>query len=50
VSQFLLEYRLADFLRLQANFAEGEGLARANRSLTQRIERYGTDLVFYFAF
>lgn len=50
VSQFLLEYRLADFLRLQANFAEGEGLARGNRSLTQRIERYGTDLVFYFAF
>lgn len=50
VSQFLLEYRLADFLRLQGNFAEGEGLARANRSLTQRIERYGADLVFYFAF
>lgn len=50
VSQFLLEYRLADFLRLQASFAEGDGLARGNRSLTQRIERYGTDLVFYFAF
>lgn len=50
VSQFLLEYRLADFLRLQGNAAEGEGLARGNRSLTQRIERYGADLVFYFAF
>lgn len=50
VSQFLLEYRLADFLRLQSSVAEGEGLARGNRSLTQRIERYGADLVFYFAF
>ena len=50
VSQFLLEYRLADFLRLQGNAAEGDGLARGNRSLTQRIERYGADLVFYFAF
>lgn len=50
VSQFLLEYRLADFLRLQANAAEGDGLSRGNRSLTQRIERYGADLVFYFAF
>lgn len=50
VSQFLLEYRLADFLRLQTTFAEGDGIARANRSLTQRIERYGADLVFYFRF
>lgn len=50
VSQFLLEYRLADYLRLQANAAEGDGLTRANRSLTQRVERYGADLVFYFAF
>jgi translocation and assembly module TamB len=50
VSQFLLEYRLADFLRVQSSFAEGEGLSRAQRSLAQRIERYGMDLVFYFAF
>src|SRR5690606_28959480 len=49
VSQFLLEYRLADYLRLQASAAEGDGLTRANRSLTQRVERYGADLVFYFA-
>ncbi|WP_396627336.1 translocation/assembly module TamB domain-containing protein, partial [Luteitalea sp.] len=50
VSQFLLEYRLADFLRLQGNVAEGDGLSAGNRSLTQRIERYGVDLVFYFSF
>jgi hypothetical protein len=50
VSQFLLEYRLANYLRLQGNVAEGEGLTAGNRSLTQRIEQYGVDLVFYFSF
>lgn len=50
VSQFLLEYRIADFLRLQGNVAEGDGLSAGNRSLTQRIERYGADLVFFFSF
>jgi autotransporter translocation and assembly factor TamB len=50
VSQFLLEYRLADFVRLQGNVAEGDGLSAGNRSLTQRIERYGMDLVFFFSF
>lgn len=50
VSQFLLEYRLANFLRLQGNAAEGDGLTAGNRSLTQRIEQYGVDLVFYFTF
>ena len=50
VSQFLLEYRLADYLRLQGNVAEGDGLTTGNRSLTQRIEQYGIDLVFYFSF
>ena len=50
VSQFLLEYRLADFVRLQGNVAEGDGLTAGNRSLTQRIERYGMDLVFHFSF
>lgn len=50
VSQFLLEYRLANSLRLQGNVAEGEGLTAGNRSLTQRIEQYGVDLVFYFSF
>lgn len=50
VSQFLLEYRLADYLRLQGSFADGDGLTTGNRSLTQRIERYGVDLVFFFSF
>ena len=50
VSQFLLEYRLADFLRVQGNVAEGDGLTAGNRSLTQRVERYGMDLVFHFSF
>lgn len=50
VSQFLLEYRLARFLRLQGNVAEGEGITAGNRSLTQRIEQYGVDLVFHFSF
>ncbi len=50
VSQFLLEYRLASYMRLQGNFAEGDGLTASNRSLMQRIERYGVDLVFFFSF
>jgi autotransporter translocation and assembly factor TamB len=50
VSEFQLEYQLADFLRWQGSVAEGEGVGLANRSLTQRIERYGTDLVFFFAY
>ncbi len=50
VSEFLVEYRLASFLRLQAAVAEGEGVGRANRSLTRRIERAGVDLVFYFSY
>ena len=50
VSQFLLEYRLASYMRLQGNIAEGDGLTASNRSLMQRIEQYGVDLVFFFSF
>jgi hypothetical protein len=50
VSQFVLEYRLSSFLRLQADAASGDGVGRANRSLTQRIERAGLDLIFYFSY
>ena len=50
VSEFILEYQLARFLRLQAAFAEGEGVGRAQRSLTRRIERAGLDLIFYFSY
>ncbi|MGH9158930.1 MAG: translocation/assembly module TamB domain-containing protein, partial [Vicinamibacteraceae bacterium] len=51
VSEFLLEYQLADYLRWRSSVAEGEGVGRgANRSLIQRVERYGMDLIFYFAY
>ena len=50
VSEFLLEYRLSTFLRLQGAVAEGDGVGRANRSLTRRIERAGVDLVFYYSY
>jgi hypothetical protein len=50
VSEFILEYQLARFLRIQAAAAEGEGVGRAQRSLTRRIERAGLDLLFYFSY
>lgn len=50
VSEFILEYQLARFLRIQASAAEGEGVGRAQRSLTRRIERAGLDLIFYFSY
>jgi autotransporter translocation and assembly factor TamB len=50
VSEFVLEYQLGAFLRLQASAADGEGVGRANRSLTRRIERAGLDLIFYFSY
>jgi translocation and assembly module TamB len=50
VSEFMLEYNLSSFLRLQAAMAEGQGVGRANRSLTRRIERAGVDLIFYFSY
>ena len=48
VSEFLLEYRLADVLRLQGSLAEGAG--SANRSLTRRVERGGIDLVVVLSY
>jgi len=48
VSEFQLEYQLADFLRLQGSIADGQ--TSANRSLTRRVERGGIDLVVYFSF
>ena len=50
VSEFLLEYRLAEFMRLQGSVADGDGVGRANRSLTRRVERGGLDLVFYYRY
>jgi autotransporter translocation and assembly factor TamB len=50
ISEVILEYQLARFLRLQASTAQGEGVGAANRSLTRRVERAGIDLVFYFSY
>jgi hypothetical protein len=30
--------------------AEGDGVGRANRSLTRRVERGGLDVVFYYRY
>ena len=50
VSELLLEYRLSELLRLQGSVAEGDGVGRANRSLTRRVERIGVDVVFYYRY
>jgi autotransporter translocation and assembly factor TamB len=49
ISEFLIEYRLADFLRLQASFAP-ETTGSANRINQRRIERAGIDLIFFFSY
>jgi translocation and assembly module TamB len=50
VTELLLEYRLSELLRLQGSAAEGDGVGRANRSLTRRVERLGGDIVFYYRY
>ena len=49
VTEFMLEYQLARFLRLQANAAP-ETTGSANRIGQRRIERGGIDLVFFFSY
>ncbi len=49
VSEFLLEYRLADFLRLRATAAP-ETSGAANRIGQRRVERGGLDLLFFFSY
>ena len=44
VSEFILEYQLANYLRLQTSVAEGGGATQ--RTLTQRVEQGGIDLIF----
>jgi len=48
VSEFMLDYRLADFLRLQGSIAEGQGTS--DRSFTRRVERGGIDLIVFFSY
>ena len=46
VSEFILEYQLAEYLRLQTSVAEGG----TQRNLTQRVEQGGIDLIFYYSY
>jgi autotransporter translocation and assembly factor TamB len=48
-TEFMIEYQLADFLRLQATAAP-ETTSAANRLTQRRIERAGLDLIFFFSY
>ena len=48
-TEFMLEYQLWDFLRLQATGAP-ETSGSANRIGQRRIERAGIDLIFFFSY
>ncbi len=48
-TEFMIEYQLADFLRMSANVAP-ETTTAANRLTQQRIERAGVDLIFFFSY
>lgn len=49
LSEFLLEYRLTDYLRAVASAAP-ETSGSANRISQRRIERAGIDLIFFFSY
>ncbi|HXW08257.1 MAG TPA: translocation/assembly module TamB domain-containing protein, partial [Vicinamibacterales bacterium] len=49
ISEFLLEYQLADFMRLRASAAP-ETVGSANRLGQRRVERAGIDLIFFFSY
>jgi autotransporter translocation and assembly factor TamB len=49
LSEFMLEYQLADFLRMQVSAAP-ETSGSANRLNQRRIERAGIDLIFFFSY
>jgi translocation and assembly module TamB len=48
LSELILEYQLADFLRLQTSVAEGNDASQ--RTLMRRPEQTGVDLIFYFSY
>jgi translocation and assembly module TamB len=48
-SEFMLEYQLADFLRLVGSAAP-ETSGAANRIGQRRVERAGIDLIFFFSY
>jgi autotransporter translocation and assembly factor TamB len=47
-TEFILEYQIADFLRLQGAVAETTG--GTQRVTFRRIERGGLDLIFFFSY
>ena len=49
LSEFILEYQLYDFLRLQATAAP-EASNSGNRLNQRRVERGGLDLIFFFSY
>ena len=49
ITEFLIEYQLARFLRLEATAAP-ETSGSANRLTQRRIERGGIDLIFFFSY
>jgi translocation and assembly module TamB len=48
-SEFMVEYQLTDFLRMQGNAAP-ETSGSANRIGQRRIERAGVNLIFFFSY
>jgi hypothetical protein len=49
LTEFILEYQLFDFLRLQATGAP-ESTGAGNRLNQRRVERGGVDLIFFFSY
>ncbi|MGH8722438.1 MAG: translocation/assembly module TamB domain-containing protein, partial [Burkholderiales bacterium] len=47
-TEFILEYQIADFLRLQGSVAETAG--GTQRAMFRRVERGGIDLIFFFSY
>ena len=48
VSQVIVEYQVANTVRLQTTMSQGGGAAQ--RTLTQRVEQAGIDLIFYYTY
>jgi hypothetical protein len=46
-TELMLEYQIAEYLRLQGSIAEGGGTQRVQ---FRRVERGGLDLIFFFSY
>jgi hypothetical protein len=47
-TEFILEYQLTNFLRLQGTASEASGSQQ--RNAFRRVERGGLDLIFFFSY